>query len=591
MHFKKRSFTLDELRDELWGARDAARVARLVAKMEQKMQADQAAFVDRVEALSGVVTHQYWIINACAVDIGAAQIGAISNMPEVAYVEASKICSPHVLRHAISDKMHNAAALHASGIAGEGVAVAIIDSGQNTQYGGGRMHPTYYNDPKLLFSGKSRLLFNKVLDTHDVARHGTAVTSCAAGCGQPFTATFPEGPGHAYKSKIAAYTIAGQSNGDAYVAVMINAFQTMLADSAANDIRVANLSYSGFPDLLSGLAKAMDNVAVVGDILVCASAGNEAGDLSKSNATLNGISVGAIDSSKALASFSCRGYMRDLQDRPRVFPTVVGYGVDVSMAMSGSSYSWTASGTSFASPMIAGAASIVRAANKSLHADETKAILMAGTSASLGGNKIETGLGVGYVRDDYAHTIAIDPLKHGRVTIPAAFPQTYRLQVQYKKDEWLKFGVAWHRTDINSRDYPDIDVVVKDGTKEVLKSNFSWNTEEFVRFQVPADTTYTIEVYVDEWRGASEVTFGWACNRRVVLPLATITKQPIDTTIDLGYRQRTAVMSVAADNALSYQWRKSGLNLTGETRPELLLRSQIWALDAGNYDCVVKGPH
>src|SRR5258705_6790107 len=69
-------------------------------------------------------------------------------------------------------------------------------------------------------------------------------------------------------------------------------------------------------------------------------------------------------------------------------------------------------------------------------------------------------------------------------------------------------------------------------------------------------------------------------------PSTIITTQPTNQSVCPG---NNAVFSVTASgNSLTYQWRKSGVNITGATSSSYSITGVI-AGDAGNYDVVVAG--
>ena len=63
----------------------------------------------------------------------------------------------------------------------------------------------------------------------------------------------------------------------------------------------------------------------------------------------------------------------------------------------------------------------------------------------------------------------------------------------------------------------------------------------------------------------------------------TITNQPQASTVCAG---RTAILSVVATGAISYQWRRNGTNISGETNASLSV-SNVTAANAGPYDVLV----
>ncbi|HRC16415.1 MAG TPA: T9SS type A sorting domain-containing protein, partial [Bacteroidia bacterium] len=68
-------------------------------------------------------------------------------------------------------------------------------------------------------------------------------------------------------------------------------------------------------------------------------------------------------------------------------------------------------------------------------------------------------------------------------------------------------------------------------------------------------------------------------------PVPTITSQPITQTLCTG---NTLNLSVVASNAVSYQWRKNGMNISAANSSTYSISSTSMT-DAGNYDVVING--
>ena len=83
--------------------------------------------------------------------------------------------------------------------------------------------------------------------------------------------------------------------------------------------------------------------------------------------------------------------------------------------------------------------------------------------------------------------------------------------------------------------------------------------------------------------GTTSLVSGWA-KLTVLLP-PTITDQPVSETVKAG-RNATFTVKAEGTGSLSYQWRKDGVAIAGETSNRLQLR-KVTAAQAGTYDVVV----
>lgn len=503
VHFEERPFDLAAFRAEMQGDRDPQLVATIVRELERKMKAHQKAFAQRVEQLGGSVVAQWWLVNGCAIEIAPKHLAALRATPNVAYLQPDSLHKP-LIKTATNAANHNSDALNARGIRGAGVATAVVDTGHDSSYRGtGRPHMTY----RVPGTTTSRLIFNKQLgrmaadDTHG---HGTGVASVVAGA-QWLTSTADHG--HAYGANIAGYAISSFPGGNAYLSTMATAWNTVAADAAANRIVSGNLSYGGSPNPLSVEQKAVDALALNADVLVCTAAGNSGSSTRGSQINVNGISVGAVvENSHTIAGFSSRGTTDG-----QVFPDMCANGVSTNMARrDNENADYITSGTSFASPQVCGAVTLIRAANRSMRSDETKAVLLASTKASAGtgATQVNTGPGCGYLKDDTAHTIATDPQRHGRVTLTTS-SRTWRIGLPVISGRQYQVAIAWHRLNTNSATWSNLDLAVKNGAVTVASSTTARNTEEFVRFTAASTGTYTIEVTSPTLSAASQ-PFGWA---------------------------------------------------------------------------------
>ncbi|MFT4416965.1 S8 family serine peptidase [Fredinandcohnia humi] len=210
--------------------------------------------------------------------------------------------------------------------------------------------------------------------------------------------------------------------------------------------KVINLSL-GSPYESPILKEAIQN-ALAANVIIVAAAGNEAIDTYSYPASFEGvISVGASDSENALASFSNFGPSVDL-----VAPGVDVYSTSHDYKGSKPTYE-VMSGTSMASPVVAGVASLLLSKNPNLTPYEVEYIVLH-TAKDLGEKGYDTKYGYGLVNPEGAlqfdsKKIPKDPrvsdsdskyiarnetFTNGKIDIKATIDSP-------KKDYWIKFPV------------------------------------------------------------------------------------------------------------------------------------------------------
>lgn len=504
VQFEKRSFDLSAYRAAVYARRPAAEVAKIVADLEKKVLADQAAFVRKVEAdLDATVFAQWWLVNACAIEVAPKNLDRLRGMVNVARVEPDREWLPWI-KASSNSANHNSDFVHqVLKIDGKGVAVGILDTGQDDTVSTsvGRPHRTYYinGDPNNT-SGTgikgSRLILNKQIGkmpASDTDGHGTAVASVAAGANW---GTQGADHGQAYGANIAGYAIPDSPiNGGTSTATMVSAWQEVGKDRVGHNIVAANLSYSGSPSLTDTAQQALDSVAYNGDVVCCVACGNGDKDTTNSQGAANGLAVGAIRAdTQVVAQWSSKGPLGG--SGGRFYPDLAACGEEVVMAQVGNEGTdMLNSGTSMASPQVCGAAALVRAANPKLTAIETKAILLATTrditKQNPGGSRNTYGLGM--LRTDLAVQLAQASSGHGTGTVNTN-TKVVTVSMNVTNGRQYTAVVAWHRTNMSSSTYSNLDIRILDGTTEVTKSNTPGNLYESVVFTANKTGSFTLEI-------------------------------------------------------------------------------------------------
>ncbi len=257
------------------------------------------------------------------------------------------------------------------------VVVAVIDTGLNVN------HPDLIGNT---VAGYDFVTGNT--NVVDLAGHGTAVSGCIAAVTNNGVGT--AGISGLANIKIAPYRTGGMYSGDtqldvAYICAAI------LKAAERPEVKVINMSFGGY-GTFSSLAVAVNEAVSAGKIVV-ASSGNEGeswnarvGQYSYPASYDHVISVGAINKDNTRSSFS--------QYNDRVDLCAPGQSVLTTARSGGYEY---ASGTSFSSPIVAGACAVLMAADSSLDAGAVETILKS-TALDLGTAGSDTYYGSGLIQ-------------------------------------------------------------------------------------------------------------------------------------------------------------------------------------------------
>ncbi|MEZ5962513.1 MAG: S8 family serine peptidase [Planctomycetota bacterium] len=519
-HFSKRSFDLGAFRQAVLDKRPAAEVAAIVADMERKVELDQAAFVTAVRSLGGTVVKQWWLINAAAFEIAPGKLDAVAKVDGVARLEADRWVYPSI-RTATNANNHNSDAVNAAGNTGLGVAAAIMDTGQDENMGGtGRPHRMYFinGDPTNTGGGGiggSRLVVNRLIGTvgpDDPHNHGTGVAGIVLSGGWLSAGA---DAGHAPRAQAAGYGISENTGGGSSFTTIANAWQAIAADKVQFNIVSANNSYSGTPDPLNASQQALDSAALNADIMVCVAAANNGASTAASQSCANGLAVAAVNpNTHTVATFSSRGPLSG--DTQRFYPDIAACGVSTVMPLrDNESSDYVASGTSMASPQVCGAATLIRAADPAMRADETKAVLLASTLDISTQNpsppyNSRNAYGMGLLKDDYAMDTTLRTRgDHGRNTVSSG-TTTWRQNFTVTPGVNYQFAIAWMRSNFSVTTWANLDLEIRQGTTVLASSATTRNLYERVTF-APTGTTVTAVVTGTSFEtGTTSQDFGWS---------------------------------------------------------------------------------
>jgi subtilisin family serine protease len=309
-------------------------------------------------AIDAEVRREFFIVfNGVAIDAPREVADQLRVLPYVKRVVSD--APMHALAEGANITLINAPKVWTSlGSRGAGVTVAIIDTGIDYR------HPALGSGFGPGFKVKGGWDFvNNDADPLDDHGHGTHVAGIMAGQSDVITGVAPDVSLIAYK--VLGSTGSGSESN--VIAAIERAADPNQDGNTADHVDVANLSLggSGNPDDPGSVA--IDNATAAG-VTFAIAAGNSGSSfhtISSPGTSRSAITVGASDLGDAITTFSSRGpNMKNMA----VKPDVVAPGLSILSSYLGNSYA-TLSGTSMATPHVAGAAALL----KSLHHDWTPA--------------------------------------------------------------------------------------------------------------------------------------------------------------------------------------------------------------------------
>jgi subtilisin family serine protease len=319
----------------------------------------------KVEELSEINVHRIHVPPAA---LNAIQ-SALSRRPEVKFVEPNVLGAPSFYPDdpSFPDEWHlfriNAQQAWDITPGAPGIVVAILDSGVEATHPDLQAH---------LVPGYNFVDNNT--NTADVNGHGTRVAGAAAAIGNNGVGV----SGVAMNASIMPIRVSDSSGYASWSAVAKGI--TWAVDHGA---RVLNVSTGGNIAQSSTVSSAAQYARSHGAVVFAASGNCGCYDSTPDNPYI--IDVGATDASDNLAGFSSQGPYVDIS----------APGVSIITPTIGGGYA-TVSGTSHASPVAAGVAALVLAANPQLNASDVERVLKS-TAVDLGAQGWDPAYGAGRV--------------------------------------------------------------------------------------------------------------------------------------------------------------------------------------------------
>ncbi len=375
-----------------------ARLDRLKSELQE--------IVDRKSAGGGTIRldHRYRTVFAGAsVELPSSMVRDVEALPSVRSVHVD--ARVHAYLNDSVPAIGADTVWQRFGVTGEGVTVAVIDSG--VDYGhpdlGGGFGPGFK-----VVGGYD--FVDEDADPLDEHGHGTHVAGIVAADGDVV--------GVAPGATIVAYRVLDEhaSGQMSDIVAAIEAAVDPNGDGDASDhVDVVNLSLGG-PGYVGDPATTAVENAVRAGVVVCVAAGNSGSfnSLGSPAVAPAAITVGAVDRQGAVARFSSRGPAPGSLD---VKPEVLAPGVDILSTLPDGGHG-RMSGTSMAAPHAAGVAALLRQMDPAMDALEVKSRIVS-AAAPVDDDVMATGAGaldafgaatVGIVADPAQLAFGLDDL-------------------------------------------------------------------------------------------------------------------------------------------------------------------------------------
>jgi subtilisin len=433
-----------------------------------------------VRSLGASIHHTYWLVPAIAAEVPQAALQGLRNNSFVTGIELDALVQEidAELDAAWGVKRIGSGLVHDGSNKGTGVKVCVIDSGLD------------YTHPDLAanFIGGYDFV-NADNDPFDDRGHGTHVTGTVAARDNNAGVV-----GVAPEASILAYKILDQ-NGQGFISDAIAALQACI-DAGG---QVTNSSFGTQTDPGLTIKAAYDNAAAVGLVNVAA-AGNRTGFFGTCTSVAfparysSVIAVTATDSNNTIASTSCRGPEAELAAPGVNINSTVPTGSCGHCASSGYR---TLSGTSMASPHVAGVAALVISSgiadeNENGHISDEVRLRLQLTADDLGSAGRDTNYGYGLVDADEAAPPAPPPAPAAPSNLTAAAVASSRIDLAWTDNSSNESGFQIERCTNSPCTDPFVPIVT-----------VAAGVTAYANTGLQASTTYTYRVRANNAGGSS----------------------------------------------------------------------------------------
>ena len=336
-------------------------------------------------AAAGVfqVKAEFSLIDGFSAQMTAAQVQALAQHPNVFRVQEDALVT--AFNSEANEEFGTAQARSDYGLSGAGVNICILDTGIDATH-------------EQLDDGKVIAHYDPITNSPtpiDDQGHGTHVAATAAGDGVGSSPSASLNGGVAPAANLMSAKVL-DSSGSGEESGIILGMEWCLAEGA--DVLSMSIGTATASDGNSAMDQAADNAVGQGAVVVVA-AGNSGdgpgtvGSPAASNLALTVGAAGKMSDGLRLAPFSSRGPLSTGVIKPDI--VAPGMAIVSADANSGSQYV-SASGTSMATPFMAGTVALALQANSSLNSADIKALL-ASTAIDLGPSGSDGDWGSGLV--------------------------------------------------------------------------------------------------------------------------------------------------------------------------------------------------
>ncbi|NUM34238.1 MAG: S8 family peptidase [Candidatus Brocadiae bacterium] len=355
----KEQFDIDTIRQNVRNTKEAKQeIMETLKKKSNDSQEWVRNFLQNNQRFQKVEEiHSFWLVNAVSFKSNANVIRELAANEDI---KGIYLCKEEQMIHPIAATSRETKAwgvkhikadkAQASGVTGKGIVVAVVDTGVNLNHPGFAPGQVLANLGKSFVSGEA--------DAEDGHGHGT---HCA---GTVASAEYGVAP----DAKIVPVKVLSKSGSGSWDGVMKG------VQYAAETADLMSMSLGGGASASGNVVETAVKNAIKAGIHCVIAAGNSgpnAKTIGTPGVVLEAVTVGAIDNKGVIASFSSRG--------PTVYntskPEIVAPGVNVpSLWKNGGTN--TISGTSMATPHVAGLVALILSTNKSLTPEQVKALLI-----------------------------------------------------------------------------------------------------------------------------------------------------------------------------------------------------------------------